>query len=66
MIKDDKSLNQLKKILEKLDDAINHIDGAYTQNYHYDSEVARVGNLILESRNRLQQFINLIEEQRDE
>lgn len=62
MIKNEKSLQQLKEILEELDDAINHIDGAYTQNYHYDSEVARIGDLILEGRNRLQQFIDLIEE----
>lgn len=62
MIKDEKSLQQLKNILEKLDDAINDIDGAYTQNYHYDSEVARIGDNILTSRNRLKNFIDLIEE----
>lgn len=62
MVKNEKSLKQLKKILEQLDNAINDIDGAYTQNYQYDSEVARVGDLILASRTRLKNFIDLIEE----
>lgn len=62
MIKNEKSIKQLKKILEQLDNAINDIDGAYTQNYQYDSEVARVGDLILASRTRLKNFIDLIEE----
>ena len=62
MVKNEKSTKQLKKILEQLDNAINDIDGAYTQNYQYDSEVARVGDLILASRTRLKNFIDLIEE----
>ena len=62
MVKNEKSLKQLKKILEQLDNAINDIDGAYAENYHYDSEVARVGDLILASRTKLKNFIDLIEE----
>ena len=62
MIKNEKSIKQLKKILEQLDNAINEIDGAYTENYHYDSEIAKIGDLILAGRTKLKNFIDLIEE----
>lgn len=62
MVKNEKSTKQLKKILEQLDNAINDLDGAYTQNYHYDSEIAKIGDSILASRTKLKNFIDLIEE----
>ena len=65
MIKNEKSLNVLKSILDKLDDTLNEVDGAYLHNedsYYYDEEIARLFDLFLEPRNRLQRFINLIEE----
>lgn len=47
----------MTELLEKLENVINEIDGAYTGDYHKDSELANIGNVILEARNRLKTFI---------
>ena len=62
MVKNEKSIKQLKKILEQLDNAINDLDGAYTDNYNYDFEIGKLGDSILASRTKLKNFIDLIEE----
>lgn len=62
MVRNEKSLKQLKKILKQLDEVLNEFDGVYTQDFFYNGYLLEHADELLKVRNNLNNFINLIEE----
>jgi hypothetical protein len=60
----EESLKKLEKIRKELDDAMCHLDEACIFCMHYDEELAKISDLILDGRNRLQDFTNFVKELR--